>query len=284
MNPSTLTFNPRLVDEFFENPPAEMMWTSAGPLPTEELPRSGRKAFLTNTMLVMERLSGQPNYIEPIPGDRVAPYGRFRTRHIIGTGTRVLGGVYLGHRPREALVVTADSPTLNRLVLSFFERRFSLIRKKYLLGEIDFECTPEQLRRVFTQDLHEQLFVFVRECLPYDEPQTSKVFKTAKIPLDAELSLDVYVEAKTGVCRQQVLLLLALFELLERMKLTEGRMLISRCYIPNMFSHAWARYERPDQPTYILDPAQNFCGRLDHGGEMGKFVYDHEFAKILNAA
>lgn len=275
------TFNPRLVDELFQRrSDQEITDTIAG------LGRSSGgvdRSRFSNTAIAIERLLGHPDYQPPNASDLRAPYGRFRGRHIIGTGTRVLDGVYLGHRPREAIFVDSSSMVLHTLLRSFIENRFSVIKTQFMRGDIQLENTPKGLVRAFQSGLPEALFQYTQRCLPYDEHGTSAVFRQAKIEPDAELSLDVYLRARMGVCRHMVLFLVGIFELLSQMDLTQGSMSVCRCYIPSLFSHAWARFEQEGTESIILDPAQNFCGSLEKGGEMGKFVYDHELAKFLSA-
>lgn len=279
MEQTQFAFNPRLVDELFERRSDREI--------TETLAGLGRsmdgvdRSRFSNTALAMERLVDHPDFRPPIKTDPLAPYGRFRDRHIIGTGTSVLGGVYLGHRPREATVV--DEEELRVYVLQFIERRFSNMRTLFLRGEIKLEISTEGLLHAFAQDLPKALYDFTNHCLPFNEYKTAMVFRDANIGLDEELSLGAYLRARAGVCRQMILFMVAMFEMLEKMSYTEGKMFVCRCYIPNMFSHAWARFEKEGEVPLILDPAQNFLGSLENGGEMGKFIYDHEFAKVLSA-
>ncbi|OGL70917.1 hypothetical protein A3C09_03200 [Candidatus Uhrbacteria bacterium RIFCSPHIGHO2_02_FULL_47_44] len=275
-------FNPRLVDELFERRTTqEITDTIAGM--GRSVDGSIDRSRFSNTAIAVERLIGHKDYRQAHASDPHAPYGRFRGRHIIGTGTRVLGGVYLGHRPREAITLNASSPFLKSLLVAFVDDRLNLMRTKLLRGDLQFETTHEGVARAFVQDLPQDLFTLTMACLPYDERKTAEVFRAAKLEPDAELSLDVYLEAKTGVCRHMVLFLVGVFELLSKMGLTQGTMSVCRCYIPNLFSHAWARFELEGTEPIILDPAQNFFGTLEKGGEMGKFVYDHELAKFLSA-
>ena len=241
-----------------------------------------RPRILTNTMLVMERLAGNPNFQAPAPSDTLAPYGRFRDRHIIGTGTRVLGGVFLGHRAREALIVDETDPKLQKRLRTFIQMRKDAIHQSFLDGGAVAEKDTLVLREAFARQLPEALFAFTRTYLVYDESRVARIFREAQLEVDAEFSLDHYLTAHFGVCRQMVLFLVAMFELLEKQGLTKGRMFLARCHIPNFLIHAWARYESLDGSVLILDPAQNFLGSLDQGGDMGKFVYGHEFAKLFS--
>ncbi len=281
-NTAEFEFSIRLVDELFDRvAKQDITQTNVGEVPKSSF--RAQSSFLTNTMLVMERLSGHPEFRVPVAGDLAAPYGRFRNRHVIGTGTRVLGGVFLGHVPREALVVDVEDAWLQKKFLQFMHARFANLRSLYLRGELDIEMTVPGLSRAFAQALPEALFAFTRTCLTYDETRVARLFREKQLELDAEFSLDHYLAAGTGVCRHMILFLVAMFELLEKKSLTIGRMFLCRCYIPHMFSHAWARHEAIDHPILILDPAQNFLGPLEEGGEMGKFIYDHEYAKILSS-
>ncbi len=275
-------FNPRLVDELFERKSNREITDTIAGLSHATTQAEGRARF-SNTAIAVERLLGHPEYQRPIASDPSAPYGRFRGRHIIGTGTRVLDGVYLGHRPREAIYADASSDLFKSFFAQFVEDRFSVMKTQLIHGEIKLELTREGLMRAFLHELPHALFEYTKACLPYDERKTATVFREANIEPDAELSLDAYLLQKTGVCRHMVLFLVGMFELLSKMGLTEGTMSVCRCYIPNLFSHAWARFDQEGTESLILDPAQDFCGSLENGGEMGKFVYDHELAKFFSA-
>lgn len=275
-------FNPRLVDELFERRSSSEITETIAGLSRSTDSASNRSRY-SNTEIAIERLNGHPDYRRPVASDTEAPFGRFRGRHIIGTGTHVLGGVFLGHRAREAIVVDETSSVLRSYVLEFIDRRFSNMRTRLLHGEIELEISPEGLLRAFVEDLPIALYDFTIRCLPFNERKTALVSRGANIAPDEELSLDVYLIAQTGVCRHMVLFLVAMFEMLSKMSYTKGRMFVCRCYIPNLFSHAWARFEQEGTESLILDPAQNYRGTLEHGGEMGKFVYDHEFAKLMSA-
>ena len=275
-------FHPRLVDELFgHKSEKEITETFAGT--GRSVNGSFDRSRFSNTAIAMERLSGHADYCLPHASDPLAPYGRFRGRHIIGTGTRVLGGVYLGHRPREAIVLDASSVVLQSCLKSFVADRLNLMRTKFVHGDLTLDVNQQGVMRAFATDLPQALFEFTLACLPYHENKTAEVFRRTSLPPDSELALDGYLEARTGVCRHMVLFLVGMFELLAKIGLTQGSMSVCRCYIPNLFSHAWARFEREGSDPLILDPAQNFIGSMENAGEMGKFVYDHELAKFLSA-
>lgn len=272
MEQSEFEFSPRRVDELFERRSnQEITDTIAGM--DRAMDGSVDRSRFSNTAIAIERLIGHPEYRKPVASDVFAPYGRFRGRHIIGTGTRVLGGVYLGHRSREAIVTEETSPVLQAYARRFFNGRFEKIRANFLRDHLALSMTEQELHVLFLDGLPQALFEFTKSCLPYNEQKTAMVSREAKIEPDAELSLDVYLLAQTGVCRHMVLFLVSMFELLSQMGLTQGTMSVCRCYIPNLFSHAWARFEQEETASLILDPAQDFCGSLENGGEMGKFVY-----------
>jgi hypothetical protein len=285
MSVPELVFDPHLVDELFARRLLEEI--------TETISGSSHIPFdrsrFSNTQIAMERLSNHPEYRSPIESDPVAPYGRFRGRHIIGTGTRVLGGVYLGHSAREAIVVDETSHLLHACMLEFVERRFSNMRMQFLHGDLSLDFSHESILKegmlqAFVHELPVALYAYAKNRLVFNERKTSVVFQEAHILPDGELSLDAYLLARTGVCRHMVLFIVALFEMLSMMSLTRGRMFVCRCYIPHMFSHAWVRFEQDGAGPFILDPAQNYHGPLEQGGEMGRFVYDHEFAKFFGGS
>lgn len=282
MDRTFFQFDLERVDELMDRRcVSDISGTYAG---VSELPEgaTGRSRF-SNTQIVMDRLAHHPDFHAPSDSDPDAPYGRFRGKHVIGTGTRVLGGVYLGHKPREAIFVDPQSAVLNDLLQWFIDSRFSVMKHNCISGKISMEITPASLVREFSNGLALALYEFTRQRLVFNESAAAQVSRAANIKPDEELTLDAYVNAKVGVCRHQVLLLVALFEKLEPKYLTKGKMTVCRCYIPHMFSHAWARYELSGEESLILDPAQNFCGTHAQGGDMGQYIYNHEFARILES-
>ena len=58
-----------------------------------------------NTAMLLERLAPTQGYRPPRPDQPNAPHGTYNGRPIIGSGARIDGGVYLGRKPREAIVV-----------------------------------------------------------------------------------------------------------------------------------------------------------------------------------
>ena len=63
-----------------------------------------------NTALVMARLGDNAGFEPPTAGDARSPYGRYWGRPIIGRDSRIDGGVYVGRKPREAIVVDLSKP------------------------------------------------------------------------------------------------------------------------------------------------------------------------------
>lgn len=282
METTQLEFNLGRVDELLETRlMKDISGTYSGVDFSAEV-ASGRSRF-SNTHIVMERLQHHPEFRAPVATDCDAPYGRFRGRHIIGTGTRVLGGVYLGHKPREAIFVDPSGAHLNACVDWFVDVRFSRMRQRDLCGEVCLERTREAFIREFVRGLPVDLYEFTKERICYSEAATAAVSREAKTCPDEELSLEAYIKAGVGVCRQMVLFLVAMFEKLEERQLTNGQMSVCRCLIPNMFSHAWIRFQEEGTDPIILDPAQSYRGTAEQGGDMGKYVYNLEFARILDS-
>jgi hypothetical protein len=60
--------------------------------------------------------------------------------------------------------------------------------------------------------------------------------------------------------------------LLERLKnegYVAGNVSIDRNSIPGLGGHAWVRYQNSKDVVFVIDPAQNYVGRLDEAPKQG---------------
>lgn len=197
------------------------------------------------TIIAKDRLSFSPLYEEP---SKESKNGVWQGRPIIGRDTRINGGVYVGAGEREAVVV--DDLKQPELIEAY----------RTLLGRIQGRDTV--LRSVF--DLTKQL-------LPYNENTVEQI--TGGFEPDQKVGLSVFVRAKGGVCRHQALLSGYLLEKLKDDGVVRGTASIDRNYVPGEGGHAWVRYKNSAGEVYIIDPAQNYIGRIEDAGE-GRWFYE----------
>lgn len=288
--PVTATWDPQRVDEAVDE------GTRVGPAPVllgdtvasaDGLPTS-RRARQGNTALLLERLTTQAGYQPPQPGDRDAPYGRFGGRRIIGSGSRVGGGVYLGRKPREAIAVDAGPGSLLQQIL---DEWFADLR-----AEVAKIAPPRRLDRALRQHLEQDLprviAALVQRALPFDEAVVRAVARDLDVQPDQLVPLDAYLARRGGVCRHQVCFVGATLEwLLDHGWLRDGRhrpwylrwfrrlpgsgpaVTIERKHVPGAFSHAWVRWTRADGVVFVLDAAQGVYVRLDALDDVGRAFY-----------
>jgi hypothetical protein len=266
--------------------------TRVGPAPAivqtasgVETGQTARRARQGNTALLLERLTTQAGYETPRPGDLDAPYGRFGGKRIIGSGSRVGGGVYLGRKPREAIVVDVGADSLLRQTLDKWFQGLRAQPERLRRGD-------RAIRRHLEANLPQLLADLVEQALPFDEEVVRSVARELDVQPDQLVPLDAYLARRGGVCRHQVCFVGATLEwLLDEGWLADARrrpwflrwlgpralprpaVTIERKHVPGSFSHAWVRWTRRDGVVFVLDAAQSVYVRLDALDEDGRTFY-----------
>lgn len=223
-----------------------------------------------STAALIERLRTHNFYAAPRAGDTDAPYGRFHGIPIIGMGTRIIGGVYMGHLPREAIYVILDAKhtEVQRLYEKFVSARRGWTYWTWrVLGQ------RERALNDFKHNLLMDLMRFVQQELPYNEAMVNRIARELRLNHDRFVPLDVYIRRRAGVCRQQMCLVGALLELLKQDGYVDGTPRINRRYIPGLLAHAWVKYTASDSVEWIVDPAQNVCLPLAQLDEARRWFY-----------
>lgn len=211
------------------------------------------------TTLVRDRVEQSEYYGQP---DEQSPLGYFGDRPIIGSGSdHIIGGVYPGAHPREAIVV---------------DDRTESGGDKELANIYENEFLPELLKQTRASKMQPGtiaahfIFDFVRRKMPYNIDRTKKIIHilTKGIP-DQKIHLASFIANEAGVCRHQ-----ALFAgyLLEKLKNEtdptinlRGKISIERNSVRDENSrsaHAWTRYTTASGEVWIIDPAQQRIGKL----------------------
>lgn len=203
------------------------------------LPRGG------NTALALQRLASRGDLQHGSPWD--APYGRYRGRRIIGAGSRIDGGVYLGRMAREAIVVDMARPG-------------SLLRRVYdsfaagLCSHRGGRAPPTTALLVCA------LRGLIASAMPYNERRVHALEASTLPDDDGLVDLDLFLQAGGGVCRHQVCLVGAVLERLVDEGRLDGRVSLNRCFSEGWFSHAWVLWRGADGIPWLLDPAQSrYC-------------------------
>lgn len=212
-----------------------------------------------NTAILLQRLSADGT-LEPFSGDPDAPYGWFHGWRIIGAEAKIDGGVYLGRKPREAIVVDMRRPG-------------SLLRTVYdrWLAHLRTDKTADQTRADLRDHLTQRVAELVEAHMPYDEQVVKRLDKQGYLRPDEPIDLDVFLAAKGGVCRHQVCFVGAILERLADNGWLDGAVSLERKFVSGWFSHAWVRMQWRHGAVVVLDPAQRryvALHELDAGSRM----------------
>ncbi len=251
---------------------------SAAALETEVIVESlsnGWSAQAGNTAHVMARLGSNAGFEPPSGTDPSTPYGRYLGRPIIGRDSRIDGGVYIGRKPREAIVVDmARAGLLDNVYRNWLRE----LQKQAPMWPWQHITTGRKRAVQRYVGLHVATLAraLVSRLLPFDRHVVAQVAQEHTLGPDDKVRLDVYLRRHGGVCRHQVCLLGALLERLVDEGWAEGHVSIDRKYVPRQYSHAWVRWTDGGGQVWILDAAQDVWGPLDSFEPERRWFYARE--------
>ena len=211
----------------------------------------------------LEKLKNNPLYEEPtgelklgeISPSNPSKYGIYKDRHVIGRDEKINQGVYLGSGEREEIVVD----DINSQAKESYDKIYSSLWQK--IQNRQKEQEELGLSSNVKNGILSDVFELVMDQMRYDGDfvsVASKEFKNQKI------NLSYFIDNKKGVCRHQALMAGYLLERLKNEGYIDGDVSIDRNSVPGRGAHAWVRYKSATSGvTYIIDPAQNWAGRLD---------------------
>jgi hypothetical protein len=214
-------------------------------------------------------------YGKPTPE---APYGYYMGRPIIGRDSpEINGGVYFTDNDQSEVIVVDDDRHPGS------EGVFEL-RQLYSKIQTDLESrtrinVPEKAEQDY-QDILKAVYQNVQRLLPYDMDRTKAIIGAN---VDTKINLYAFIKGGAGVCRHQALLAAYILERLSNpyAPLLPGKVSVDRNHnLETRDGHAWARFTAPNGEVYIIDPAQNYVGKLrDAEGEIkaGR-VWDYRVA------
>lgn len=236
---------------------------------------NGWSAQAGNTAHVMARLGNNVGFVPPLPGDATTPYGRYLGRPIIGRDSRIDGGVYIGRKPREAIVVEMAKPGLLDNVYQNWLKELQHAAPLWPWQHVTLG-RKRAVQRLLGRHIATLCRALVSRVLPFDRQVVAQVAVEHTLGPDDKVRLDVYLRRRGGVCRHQVCLLGALLERLIDEGWAEGRVSIDRKYVPRQYSHAWVRWTDADGKVWILDAAQDVWGPLDAFEPERRWFYARE--------
>lgn len=179
----------------------------------------------------------------------------YEGRPIIKRDSPVDGGVYLGGKEREAIVVdSVKYPLIGQV--------YEEVKAKCVGA--DNQTTPELILGT--------VFNTVKLRLRYSEIETKKTIERRGAVGDRKISLGAFLDEQYGVCRHQALLTGFLLEKFIKEGYLEGKVSIDR----NSWAlgvHAWCRYTKKEGEIIVLDPAHDFMGSLEASLKCGKWDY-----------
>jgi hypothetical protein len=218
--------------------------------------------FWNRTELVAARLDQMGQ--RELPSTE-SPYGRYGNRPIIGANMdHVIGGVYLGAKAREAIVVddTGEKPA-DKDLLHYFQNTFLPELRRHLRAET--KLTPEKILALVYETV-------LRE-MPYNELVAEALINHVTEGVkDRKIHLMNFISHHVGVCRHQSLFTAYLIEKLRKEPslngLLQGKISVERNAIAlddetAFAAHAWVRFTMPDGKIYIIDATQKHFGPLE---------------------
>ncbi len=171
----------------------------------EELSRDKETKVQNRFLQALRKIEHSPQYASSNVFN--APYGYFRGRPMIGEETVVTGGIFVSAGAHEAIVVDEKYGYLAQIL----ENIFQLAEKR------------EKEGKNFKQGILTDISRIVQHTLKFDPAAVTKLLKDKNIGADAKVSLDIFIQARVGVARHQVLLAAYLIEKLRKKGLLNGR-------------------------------------------------------------
>jgi hypothetical protein len=184
-----------------------------------------------------DRIHGSQAYREEATAP--APHGYYLGRPIVGERTRINGGIYIGARAQEALVVDDRYGLLKRLFSKLCGRSIVIREHK---KNYEYE--------IFGEVLHA-----TRRAIAYSKEGVERIARIEKLQVDQKVSLDVYIEHNVGVSRHRVLLAAYLVEKLRDMGVIEGHATIER-HEQYGEERELLVYTTPSGQVYEFDPVE----------------------------
>lgn len=205
----------------------------------------------------IERVQDSPLYEEK---DATAPHGYFSGRRIIARDAGINRGISMGDSKRELIVVDDEKfPQLKEVYEGLFKKR-----RQELLDK-------RERTKTGTAETLDLVYRYVLDLMPYDS-KVAKEFSDKYA--DQKVSLTVFLDRKGGECRHQALLAGYLIERMVKEKLLKGKVAINRNFVKVLGGHSWVKYVDKNDETYIVDPAQKFCGTLEEAKENASWFYE----------
>lgn len=169
-----------------------------------------------------------------------SPYGRFQGRHIIGECTAIEGGVYIGQKEQEAVVV---------------DESYGKLQELYTEVTIRIARSMKDRQELSPREIVELVVDFVKETIPYSVTDVQSIFDRDQVLPDQKVALDYFVRERAGLARHQLLLAAYLLEKLKFRKLLAGFLCLERVAESKIGEDERLSFSMPGGDELIFSPA-----------------------------
>ena len=195
----------------------------------------------------IKRIQKSSDYDETVCSH--APYGSYGKRPIIGENTPINGGIFVGALPHEAIVIDEKYGLLNQI---YDELMLRFVRFQGKRDQAEAQMIPH-------------IFQLVQEKLRYSEGAVKNLLKDKGIRPDRKAALDIFLQARIGVARHQVLLAAYLMEKLQKRGLIAGCYSIDSMFSPVSQEEECLYYTDSNGNIHLFNPAiEASQGRSNH--------------------
>lgn len=177
---------------------------------------------------------------------------RYLGRSVIGHGTPINGGVYIGVSRREAIVVDFNEPVLERSYQEF------LARMEKISGG-----SPQKFKASVLDELHDFVDARMGGRGPGIMQRVDALLKEHELTGDQKVHLGFFIDRQAGVCRHRALMAASFLERMVAEGRLSGSVEVRRNGIGGVGAHAWAVYQNSGQERIVIDPMQGYVGRAD---------------------
>jgi hypothetical protein len=189
---------------------------------------------------VLSRIKKSPDYKST--RSKNAPYGTFAGRPVIGENSKINGGVYLGVKPQEAIVVDDNYGILkdiyDELPLRYAKRHGS------------------KNRELVEQNIVQEVVTLVKEKLLYvTEEEFQAIAEREHFKPDQKVALDIIMRLKVGTDRHHVLLAAYLLEKCKQRGLIQGKVYLNGFYDESADGKEKVIYSSSTGDLMIFSPA-----------------------------
>jgi len=176
-------------------------------------------------------------------------------RPIIHRDSSIDGGVFLGGRQREAIVVDFEKDCYLKEIYEKAKRE--ILEKDFLRKERALPVVYET----------------VDEAMPIrDEKELNRILDKYNLWKDKKVQLGIFINEGVGVCRHCTLACAAILERFKKENIIQGKASVDRS-MQGILAHAWCRYTNSGGKVFILDVSNKYLGPLEENINKANWDY-----------